>query len=48
MNYKDELEIAILSYTSGRIEYEEFDKRIEEIFFKAVYEELKEKGVELE
>lgn len=33
---------------SGQIEYDELDKRIEEIFSKAVYEELKEKGVRLE
>lgn len=45
MSYKDELMIAILSYMSGQIEYEEMDKRIEEIFSKAVYEELKKKGV---
>lgn len=47
MSYKDELKIAFLSYMSGHIEYDEFDKRIEEIFYKAVYEELKEKGVEI-
>ena len=47
MDYKTEVMTAILSYTSGQIEYEEMDKRIEEIFSKAVYEELKEKGVEI-
>ena len=47
MSYKDELKIAFLSYMSGHIEYDELDKRIEEIFSKAVYEELKEKGVEI-
>lgn len=47
MDYKDELKIAILSYMAGHIEYDELDKRIEELFFKAVYEELKEKGVEV-
>ena len=45
MNYKIELMTAFLSYMSGQIEYEELDKRIEEIFSKAVYEELKKKGV---
>ena len=45
MSYKDEIMTALLSYTSGEIEYEEMDKRIEEIFSKAVYEELKKKGV---
>lgn len=45
MNYKIELMTAFLSYMSGQIEYEELDKKIEEIFSKAVYEELKEKGV---
>ena len=44
MDYKDELKILFLNYMSGQIEYEELDKRIEEIFSKAVYEELKEKG----
>ena len=48
MDYKDELKLAFLSYMSGQIEYDELDKRIEELFYKAVYEELKEKGVELE
>ena len=48
MSYEDELITAILSYMSGQIEYDELDRRIEEIFSKAVYEELKEKGVELE
>lgn len=47
MNYKDELKIAFLSYMAGHIEYDELDKRIEELFYKAVYEELKEKGVEV-
>ena len=47
MSYKDELKIAFLSYMSGQIEYDELDKRIEELFYKAVYEELKEKGVEI-
>lgn len=45
MDYKAELMMTILSYMSGQIEYEEMDKRIEEIFSKAVYEELKKKGV---
>lgn len=45
MDYEAEIMTAILSYTSGEIEYEEMDKRIEEIFSKAVYEELKKKGV---
>lgn len=45
MNYKTEIMTAFLSYMSGQIEYEEMDKRIEEIFSKAVYEELKKKGV---
>lgn len=45
MDYKLELMTAFLSYMSGQIEYDELDKRIEEIFSKAVYEELKEKGV---
>ena len=45
MSYEDELITAILSYMSGQIEYEEMDKRIENIFSKAVYEELKKKGV---
>lgn len=47
MNYKAELITTFLSYMSGQIEYDELDKKIEEIFSKAVYEELKEKGVEL-
>lgn len=47
MDYKDELKLAFLSYMSGQIEYDELDKRIEELFYKAVYEELKEKGVEI-
>lgn len=47
MSYKDELKIAFLSYMSGQIEYDELDKRIEEIFSKAVSEELKKKGVVL-
>lgn len=47
MDYKDELKLVFLSYMSGQIEYEELDERIEEIFSKAVYEELKEKGVEV-
>lgn len=45
MDYKTELMMTFLSYMSGQIEYEEMDKRIEEIFSKAVYEELKKKGV---
>lgn len=45
MNCKIELMTAILSYMSGQIEFDEFDKRIEEIFSKVVYEKLKEKGV---
>lgn len=45
MNYKTELMTAFLSYMSGQIEYDELDKRIEEIFSKAVHEELKAKGV---
>lgn len=45
MEYKIEVMTAFLSYMSGQIEYEEMDKRIEEIFSKAVYEELKKKGV---
>lgn len=45
MEYKIEVMTAILSYVSGQIEYEEMDKRIEKIFSKAVYEELKKKGV---
>lgn len=45
MNYKTEVMMTFLSYMSGQIEYEEMDKRIEEIFSKAVYEELKKKGV---
>lgn len=47
MDYKTELKLAFLSYMSGHIEYDELDKRIEEIFSKVVYEELKEKGVEI-
>jgi len=47
MSYKDELKIAFLSYMAGHIKSDELDRRIEEIFSKAVYEELKEKGVEL-
>jgi predicted PolB exonuclease-like 3'-5' exonuclease len=47
MSYKDELKIAVLSYMAGNIEYDELDKRIGEIFSKAVYEELREKGVEI-
>lgn len=47
MDYKDELKLAFLSYMSGQIEYDELDKRIEELFYKAVYEELREKGVEV-
>lgn len=47
MDYKDELKLTFLSYMSGQIDYDELDKRIEEIFSKAVYEELKEKGVEV-
>ena len=45
MDYKAELMMTFLSYMSGQIEYEEMDKRIEEIFSKAIYEELKKKGV---
>lgn len=45
MDYKTELKITFLSYMSGQIEYEELDKRIEKIFSKAVYEELRKKGV---
>ena len=45
MDYKIEVMIAFLSYLSGQIEYDELDKRIEEIFSKAVSEDLKEKGV---
>lgn len=47
MDYKTEVMTAFLSYMSGQIEYEELDKRIEEIFSKAVSEELKKKGVEI-
>ena len=47
MDYKEELKLAFLSYMTGQIEYDELDKRIEEIFYKAVYEELKKKGVEV-
>jgi len=47
MSYKDELKITFLSYMAGHIEYEELDRRIEEIFSKAVYEELRKKGVEI-
>lgn len=47
MDYKTEVKIAFLSYMAGNIEYDELDKRIEEIFSKAVYEELREKGVEI-
>lgn len=45
MDYKTELMMTFLSYMSGQIKYEEMDKRIEKIFSKAVYEELKKKGV---
>lgn len=45
MDYKTEVMTAFLSYMSGQIEYDELDKRIEENFSKAVYEELKQKGV---
>lgn len=45
MDYKTELMMTFSSYMSGQIEYEEMDKRIEKIFSKAVYEELKKKGV---
>lgn len=44
MDYKAELKLAFLSYMLGRIKYDELDKKIEEIFSKAVYKELKEKG----
>lgn len=47
MDYKDELKLAFLSYMSGQIDYDELDKKIGEIFSKAVYEELREKGVEI-
>lgn len=47
MDYKTEVMTAFLSYMSGQIEYDELDKRIEEIFSKAVSEELKKKGVEI-
>lgn len=47
MDYEAEIMTTLLSYTSGEIEYDEMDERIEEIFSKAVYEELKEKGVEV-
>lgn len=47
MDYKDELELAFLSYKSGQIDDDELDERIGEIFSKAVYEELREKGVEV-
>lgn len=47
MDYEAEIMTALLDYTSGQIEYDELDKKIEEIFSKAVYEELKEKGVEI-
>lgn len=48
MDYKTEIMVAVLSYMSGQIEYDELDKKIEEIFSKAIYEELREKGVEIE
>lgn len=47
MDYKVELKLAFISYMFGQIEYDELDKKIEEIFSKAVYKELKEKGVEI-
>lgn len=47
MDYKDELKLVFLSYMAGHIEYDELDKRIEKIFSKAVYEELRKKGVEI-
>ena len=47
MDYKAELKLAFLSYMYGQINYDELDEKIEEIFSKAVYKELKEKGVEL-
>lgn len=47
MDYKTELMTAFLSYMLGQIEYDELDKKIEEIFSKAVYKELEEKGVKL-
>lgn len=45
MDYEAEIMTTLLDYTSGEIEYDEMNKRIEEIFSKAVYEELREKGV---
>lgn len=47
MDYKTELKLAFLSYMLSQIEYDELDKKIEEIFSKAVYKELEEKGVKL-
>lgn len=47
MDYKTELKLVFLSYTYGQIDYDELDEKIEEIFSKAVYKELEEKGVKL-
>lgn len=47
MDYKAELKLAFLSYMCGQINYDELDKKIGEIFSKAVYKELEEKGVKL-
>lgn len=47
MDYKAELKLTFLSYMYGQIDYDELDEKIEEIFSKAVYKELEEKGVKL-
>lgn len=47
MDYKIEIMTVFVSYLSGQIDYDELDKKIEEIFSNAVNLELKKRGVTL-
>lgn len=47
MDYKIEIIVVFISYFSGQIDYDELDKKIEEIFSNAVNLELKKRGVTL-